>query len=225
MEVLDDIPVELDFGEVLARLHIKADSPRAGEVEEAVALAHSLAHPRAVYEVSYVEERDGDRVRVGSVWFTSRVLRKNLEEIHRVFPHVVTIGSELEEALSSSDVMVKYYLDSIGNMILGSSRRYLENCLTERYRLGGLSRMNPGSLADWPIEQQGQLFSVFGDVEGMIGVRLTGDSLMIPAKSVSGIFFPTEVPFHSCQLCPRPSCIGRRAPYDREMAEQYGIPV
>jgi len=37
---------------------------------------------------------------------------------------------------------------------------------------------------------------------------------MIPNKSVSGLFFPTEVPFESCMVCRRPHCPGRKAPYD-----------
>lgn len=226
MEILDHIPVQLDLGQVLASLHITKDSAHITEVEEIVALAQSLAHPKAVYEVSYVEERDGDRVNVGAVWFSSRVLRRNLDQVHRVFPHIVTIGGELEKAAASAgDLLRQFQLDAIGNLVLHSSRMYLERYLKQRYRVDRFSRMNPGSLTDWPLEEQRQLFSIFGDVECLIGVRLTNDFLMIPRKSVSGIYFPTEVPFYSCQLCPRERCIGRKAPYDPEMAEQYRRPL
>jgi predicted transcriptional regulator len=37
---------------------------------------------------------------------------------------------------------------------------------------------------------------------------------MVPSKSVSGILFPTEQTFASCQLCPREGCPSRQAPYD-----------
>jgi len=40
---------------------------------------------------------------------------------------------------------------------------------------------------------------------------------MVPVKSVSGILFPTEESFASCQLCPREVCPGRRAPYDPDL--------
>ena len=50
---------------------------------------------------------------------------------------------------------------------------------------------------------------------------LTDTFLMVPIKSVSGIFFPTEVSFESCQLCPRENCIGRRAPYDPALVKKY----
>jgi hypothetical protein len=81
--------------------------------------------------------------------------------------------------------------------------------------------MSPGSLADWPITQQEELFSIFGNVEDLIGVKLTESFLMVPLKSVSGIYFPTEIEFVSCQLCPREVCSGRRAPYDPDLAKKY----
>ncbi len=81
--------------------------------------------------------------------------------------------------------------------------------------------MNPGSLEDWPITQQKQLFSIFGNVEDLIGVKLTDSFLMIPRKSVSGIYFPTEVMFYSCQLCQRKNCEERQAPYDKSLEDKY----
>jgi len=81
--------------------------------------------------------------------------------------------------------------------------------------------MNPGSLESWPITQQKELFSLFGNVEELIGVKLTDSCVMFPLKSVSGIYFPTEINFESCQLCPREKCIGRRTPYDPELAKKY----
>jgi hypothetical protein len=81
--------------------------------------------------------------------------------------------------------------------------------------------MNPGSLENWPISEQKPLFSLFGDVEKLIGVRLSDSFLMFPIKSVSGIYFPTESSFASCQLCPREKCPNRRAKYDPELKEKY----
>jgi hypothetical protein len=86
--------------------------------------------------------------------------------------------------------------------------------------------MAPGSgAADvWPITQQRALFSLFGGrekVAELIGVRLTDTCLMLPIKSVSGIFFQTDTTFETCQLCPRDACIGRRAPYDQGLVLKY----
>jgi hypothetical protein len=75
--------------------------------------------------------------------------------------------------------------------------------------------MNPGSGdADvWPIQQQRELFSLLGDVQGELGVSLTESCLMVPNKTVSGLIFPTEIDFESCQVCKRKDCPNRRAPY------------
>jgi hypothetical protein len=81
--------------------------------------------------------------------------------------------------------------------------------------------MDPGSLEDWPITEQPKLFSIFGDTERLVGVRLTNSMLMIPRKSISGIFFPSEEGFTSCQLCDRDTCPGRRAPYDEVLATKF----
>ena len=66
------------------------------------------------------------------------------------------------------------------------------------------------------------LFALFGDGQTPIGVSLTSSCLMIPAKSISGIYFPTEVPFFSCQLCDRKDCPGRKAVYDPKVAAEFG---
>jgi len=42
-------------------------------------------------------------------------------------------------------------------------------------------------------------------------------------KSVSGIYFPTETRFYNCQLCPRDTCMGRKAAYSSELAAAYGV--
>lgn len=95
--------------------------------------------------------------------------------------------------------------------------------MKRHFGLGQLSRMSPGSLEDWPVTEQKPLFSVFGNVEDLVGVTLTESMLMIPRKSVSGIFFPTEVMFFSCQLCPRKVCPERKAPYEETLREKYGL--
>ncbi len=55
--------------------------------------------------------------------------------------------------------------------------------------------MSPESLKDWPVEDKGALFAILGDVEGSIGVRLSESTLMIPGRSLSGIYLPTKFDF------------------------------
>ncbi len=222
MEILDNIPFELNFDTLLSRLHLEKESKYTKEVRNLVETVEPIIAPKAIYEVSYIQNKGYDTVTIGEVTFTSRVMRVNLDKVERVFPYIATCGKEVDEiTVSSDDFLRRFFLDTIKEMALGASIGYLNNHLKRKYALGKMSRMAPGASAPdvWPIEQQKQLFSIFGDTEDLIGVRLTDSSLMIPNKSVSGISFPTEIPFESCQLCPRERCPGRRAPYDEKMLE------
>ncbi len=222
MEILDNIPIHLDAEEVLKELHLGEKKGYSDIVQELVELASSIIQPKAIYEVSYVDNKNNDTVDIGGIKFTSHVLRVNLAKIGRVFPYIVTIGKELEGKEASLDNLLKQYcLDAIGDEALSLIEQYLEDYLKKKYKLGQISSMSPGSLKDWPITQQKQLFSIFDNVEGSIGVKLNPSLLMIPRKSESGIYFPTEVKFYSCQLCSRERCMDRQAPYDKNLAERY----
>ena len=223
MEVLDNIPVKLDPGEVLKRLRLGDKSEHIeNSVQQIIEIVRPIVRPKAIYEVSYVDSKNEDSLDVGGTRFTSRVLRVNLDKIERVFPYIATCGSEVDEiTIPSEHLMENFYLDTIKGMVLGSAISYLKDYLTRNYALGQVTHMNPGSLDDWPVTQQKELFSIFGNVEDCIGVKLTESYLMIPLKSVSGIYFPTQIKFESCQLCPREECSGRRAPYDPSLAGRY----
>jgi len=226
MEILDNIPIHLDIEVVAKKLHLHQKRGCLGylkDIQELLEIANFVIEPKAIYQVLYVDNKNKDMVDIGGVRFTSRILRINLDKIGRVFPYIVTIGKELENRADSFDNLFRRLcLAEMGDEALGLARQYLADYLRREYKLGQISRMSPGSLEDWPLTQQKQLFSLFGNVEDLVGVSLTESFLMIPRKSVSGIYFPTEVEFYSCQLCPRERCKRRQAPYDIKMAERYG---
>ncbi|MDP3064762.1 MAG: vitamin B12 dependent-methionine synthase activation domain-containing protein [Chloroflexota bacterium] len=220
MEVLDSIPVSLDFKEVMNRLRNHSElEPIVQELLDAV---RPVARPKAVYDVCYLDERGPDWVTINGVRFASHVLRGVLDEEGRVFPYVATCGTEVDQITVPADDLVRAYcLDIMKRMLVTSARAHLENYLVERYALGKVSKVSPGELLDWPLPQQKELFSLIGDVEGLIGVKLTESFLMVPIKSVSGMFFATEVKFEACQLCLQPKCESRRAPYSPAMVAEY----
>jgi hypothetical protein len=111
----------------------------------------------------------------------------------------------------------KFWIGEIQEMVLRSVLKTVLNHIEENYLPGLSSSMNPGSLIDWSIREQQKLFNLLGNPEEEIGIRLTESSLMIPAKSVSGIRFATENSFENCQVCPRSDCPSRSAPYDEEI--------
>ncbi len=221
MEVLRNIPVEFDLRELLERFRVPSGGPDAVDVEQLVARVREVVNAKAIYDVCYVEKQGSDTVEFGNVVFTSRVLAVNLDGVHRVFPFIATCGGELDDIPDvAGDPLREYWLDELRVLALRAASARVRDWIEEKHRPGKLSSMSPGSLKDWPITQQRQLFSVFGDVEAEIGVQLTDSFLMLPMKSVSGVYFPTEHSFASCQLCPREGCPGRAAPYDPKLWEQ-----
>ena len=223
MPILENIKINISLNEVCQRLHMDPDSAM-DEIQPLIDMAETLIEPRALYDVRYIEDKLEDAVIVDGMRLKSRVLRKNLDKAERVFPYVITLGPILgDKQAESTDLLENFYLDTIGNVALNSARKQLKRHLKSRFALEKISSMAPGSLPDWPIEEQAPLFELLGDVDASIGVKLTGSMLMLPAKSISGLYFPKEVSFFSCQLCPRERCESRKAKYDPGLAEEYGI--
>ncbi len=213
METIAYIPLTYDTEDIASRLRF--DPTRAGHVslEGLIGLAKEMIGLRAIFDVAYIGAKGESAVEVAGVTFESPILRRNLEKANKAFPYIITAGPDLErEAGARGDLLEQYYLEELANLALEQAAGWLEGRIGERFGLGPLSNMSPGSLEDWPITEQTKLFSIFGDTERLVGVRLTDSLLMVPRKSISGILFPSEEGFVACQLCDRERCPGRKAP-------------
>lgn len=228
--VIDNIPFDPDMSWLKKRLRVKEKSTNDAELAMMVEKARPIARPRVYYQVSSIGERSDNWMEINGVRFTSRVLCVNLDDSHRVFPYLVSCGPELQEwADSFDDVLLNFWAEAVKEAALFCAIRVFSEDLDDRYHPGRTASMSPGSLQDWPIQQQVPLFSLLGEGPKRIGVHLSDSLLMTPTKSVSGICFTTETDFDSCQLCPREGCPGRRAIYNREMYDsrycrQNGLP-
>ena len=219
--VLNAIPFQIDLEQLAKQLRIKREAAIWKNCRNWPNRPGLPANRRPPTEWPYIEERTDDQVKVSGIVLTSRVLRVNLDKAHRVFPFVATCGRELEDwSQGVTDILEKYWADAIKETAVRQAVRCLNEFLLEHFQPGKLSRMNPGSLPDWPLSEQKPLFSILGEGARDIGVHLTDHCLMLPIKSVSGIWFPTAESFESCKLCPREKCPGRRAAYDRELYDR-----
>ena len=217
---LVDIPFTLDLQQLATRMRIKDGSDHAKEFESMVNRVQEIGRPKALYKESYVEDKTRDSVVIDSVCFNSLALRKNLDTVERVFPCIATCGNELDEIqVDPGNLYGKSWLAFLKTSLLMVAMQYLQEHIMVHYKIPKLGYMNPGSgdVDVWPIEQQKELLSLFDDIEQSIGVKITKSFILIPDMSVSGILFPTEVDFQSCQLCHRENCIGRRAPFDQKL--------
>ncbi len=219
----DNIPVKLDVLQLASKIGIEPGRNGFDLFASLAGQALERGRPKALYRIAYIEGRATDTVLIDGVTFKSRILSVNLENAGRVFLYVVTCGAELQQWSEDLDEpLMSYFADYIKESVLYSSRRFLFSYLEGEYRLPRYSTMAPGSLKDWPIEQQKPLFRILGGSNDLIGVRLTGSCLMIPGKSLSGILFPSEQSFESCMLCKRENCPNRKTEYSPETFSSYG---
>jgi len=226
MIVLDPIAFTPNAEALFRQVHVGPDSRFGGEIRGLLERAAPVARPKVAFAEAFIQAKGAETVTVDDIVFTSRVLRANLEDVERVFPYVATCGTEFDALLvGEDDDFRRYCLDCIKEQALFAALEHLRGHLAESYGLVKSATMNPGAGDEdvWPIEEQRPLFDLLGDVEGRIGVRLSSTFLMHPNKTVSGIYFPTEVDFVTCQLCHREVCPNRRAPFDEHLwREKHG---
>jgi hypothetical protein len=225
LKILDKIPFEPDQERLMEAVRIEPGSEDAAGFEKLLSQAVEVAAPKAIFNECFIGQKTTNAVEIGGATFTSTVLRKNLDEVERVFAYVATCGRELDELdIGADEFLAPFWLDAIKSEALRAGVQYLNEYLDHTYALGKTANMSPGSgdASIWPIEQQEGLFSLIGDVTSAIGVELTPSFLMVPNKTISGIRFPTEIDFRTCQLCHRQNCPSRAAPFDRELWESIG---
>jgi hypothetical protein len=218
--VLDGIPVDVDVSTVLkAAKSSVANKRMEAELAELIELVRPIVRPKVVYTVAQVTLADGRRLEVNGIDFTHHVPSLSFSQGERVFPYVATCGLEIEAVRFPGDLMKDYCLNMLKNVILMRAGKYFEDYLKRTYMLQDVSRIGPGE-AMGSTTQQRKLFSLLGEVEAAIGVRLSAHNMMVPEKSSSGIYFETAVRMESCQLCPN-QCRARRAPYDPGLFETF----
>jgi len=221
---LNPIPFQINTEKLFKLLCIKkADDPCADRILELAGMAQEIARPKALYRLCRFEKQTADAVNVENVTLSSRVLRVNLEPVHRVFVGLSTCGSEILQLMNvATDMLERYWVDVMMEMALRAADQALDAHIQLTYQPGPLSSMCPGSIEDWPITEQKPLFDIIGNQAREIGVTLSGSMLMEPIKSLSRVIFPSESRFQSCQLCPMDRCTSRKVPYDPEqMATRY----
>lgn len=220
--LLTDIPYAPDIDELAGWLRISKEKHLA-ELRELAAAAGQIARPKALVRLAFIGARTEETTAVAESTFTSRVMAVNLRDVNRVFPYTATAGRELEAwGRGLPDMLARYWADTIQEQALHAALAALHEHVMAQYQIPKLSTMNPGSLEDWALPEQRPLFDLLGDTNEAIGVQLSDSYLMTPAKSVSGILFEAEKAYFNCQLCPRPECPNRRAPYDADLyAQKY----
>jgi hypothetical protein len=215
--VLDDIPFRIEMNRLLNTLSIKADSPFAREVAELVEMATAIGRPKVVYRKAHIDSRGEGYIVVEGVALKSIVLQINTQETDTVYPFVATCGKELEDWSNRVDGLSRFYAEAIKELALDAAEVAFARHIEGHFDPSPTSEMNPGSIPDWRVKEQSNLFAILGDLTEGIEVSLSKSYMMSPTKSTSGIRYYAAVKFVSCQLCQEGSCPSREAPYDAEL--------
>jgi hypothetical protein len=211
MEIVDRIPVELDIKELMKTQRLG----RIGEAEIGVLIekAYHLIESKAVYTFLKVKSIRNDEVTLeGEYILKSLILAEKLKEGQTVAPYVVTIGINVEKLASKiakDSILQSFIFEKIADASVSKARNYVKN-LVEKKLGGKVSGFGPGTGTGklFDIKQQKVIFQILDPVKN-IGVQLSPSYLMIPRKSVSGVFVVIEEEYEACQYCPR-KCDGRR---------------
>lgn len=161
---------------------------------EAAREASRLAAPEVVLWRGPLTARDpagavtlADRHR-----FHSAVLARVLEPCSEAVVFVLTVGAAIErhaQAMLADKLLLEAFLvDTAAWAAIESLARALRRRLLAEERAAGRSvthRLAPG-YSDWPLEEQTELFAVFG--ESPLPVTLNEAACMLPCKSLSGVF-------------------------------------
>ncbi len=205
------IPLEFSDEEFGSLCRIRKDSPAYEALEDALPLIRQYGTPKAILKWANVDHVEGDETTIEGVTFHSKVVADKLRETPRVFLSVVTAGDGLER---SGQFVDDPFLNTFNGALLFHASKYMIAYMKENFGFDGTSMLNPGSLPDWPIENNFALFDIIGNVEE-IGVSLNDAGYIKPWNSGSHIHFSGEG-YQNCSLCKKYDCIGRRARFNRE---------
>ena len=182
--------------------------------------AHYLINPLYSYVVKDVEWARGSISLIeDSIIFKSQVIAQLLEDCYQVAIFLVTVGKYLEDTTAqlAKDglILQATVLDAIGSGAVEKVADFVQDEIKEIAEAQGLvtsQRFSPG-YCDWNIGQQRMLF--YALTGNTLGIRLTGECLMIPQKSISGIIgigpsIDNVENYNPCKTCTKQDCPGRR---------------
>ena len=89
MTLFTEIPFDLHTNliiELSERYNMQINTNRTSELEDLIKEVKRIAKPKALLKVSFIEGKGADTIKFDGVTFKSRTLRRNLDQIERVFP-------------------------------------------------------------------------------------------------------------------------------------------
>jgi len=215
INIIEDIPIELNVEELLEKYTIEPS--KKNELDVLVKKYQKLIEAKAVYSFVKVKNIINDEVHFyrGDV-FRGIILADMLEPQQLILLFVATAGPKVDAQIAEdakNDAFQRVYSAKIGNAAVGKASLHLKH-LAEKKLGKDVTHFGPGRGGGklFGIEQQKVVFHILNPARN-IGVKLMPNYLMIPIRSISGIYAVSRLPYNACQHCPREICDGRTTPY------------
>jgi hypothetical protein len=154
----------------------------------------------------------------GLFFDTGKIIADELTDAEEMVFFLVTAGPGIDawskSAFAAGDFLEGYMIDTCGSEIAeaaaGAIEKRIVNHAETLMEKSTTSRYSPG-YCGWNTGEQQKLFSLLP--EKFCGVTLTGSSLMVPIKSISGcigIGKKTVKKEYRCSICAMENCLRRK---------------
>jgi 5-methyltetrahydrofolate--homocysteine methyltransferase len=153
-----------------------------------------LITPRILFVTSKITNIDHALMRIdlaGNISFKGKGIYKLLRGSEGVIAYCFTLGPALDEEISKmqkSSIYEAFILDAIASTIISGIQdlfiKEVEN-FSEAKNMTITKRFSPG-YAGWELQEQRALYELLGPEA--IGVVLTEDYVLLPTKSVTGLY-------------------------------------
>jgi hypothetical protein len=225
-QVIDQVDAVVDEGEVLRYLGYPAGmapNPRLRDIlDHWIVEANRQATPRAAYVVLSIAEIGARLLRLqtaADVVEFKGAIGEFLGPSRFVAAFIATAGPGVErlatELMGQRDELAAMIVNAVGAERAEAAEMAVIQQLREQSQPEGLAPTLPYSpgYCGMSLTEQNNLFALFGDETA--GVTLTGDCLMRPLKSVSGLIGlgpSDEIGTHGspCDRCELHNCAMRR---------------
>lgn len=215
-ELLSIPKVEVDRQKVAHRLgYTSLPSAVNRAIDDALDKTKDLISPRAIYNLKEIISFSGESILLeGGVNFNTVKIGSYLVKCcDQVAVFLLTIGRDLEKEvdklMGQGNFLSALTLDAIGSEAVDTAANYLKELIKKSH--GGTEitpYFSPGC-GDWKLSDQGSIFNLLNSLK--LGMELTERYMMIPRKSISGIFGlgkPDRVAKEPipCQSCSTKDC-------------------
>jgi hypothetical protein len=217
-----NVSLKIDPDYILRGLGMKrsdADEYLLSLIADLISKSIQIAEPRYAFFLSNAVTIDSEKHRIAIeevVFETGRIVTGSLKKSSSLVLFIATIGDHVEnlskQLMKDGHALEGLIVDLIGSEMAEAVVEYLHKHIENSVSNNGLgvsNRYSPG-YCNWNVSDQQKFFPLFKGND--CGITLTKSSLMLPVKSVSGIFGvgpDLKRAAYKCNVCSHLQCIMR----------------